>query len=84
VKSLAYEQRRTDSKARRSSAHFCLEETTMTQWEYMTTDFKYYAVEEFNRLGKEGWEMCGYAFDPGYGSGHQVFKRPRTKSSSDQ
>jgi hypothetical protein len=56
----------------------------MTQWEYRTTDFKYYAVEEFNRLGKEGWEMCGYAFDPGYGSGHQVFKRPRTKSSSDQ
>lgn len=50
----------------------------ITQWEYkLINTYNNLNDEEFNKLGKDGWEMTGQTASPGGGTNTAIFKRPK-------
>lgn len=52
----------------------------MQRWEYKAFTPKRQTdnVDEFNRLGEEGWELVGITVNSVMGTFYALFKRPKT------
>ena len=47
------------------------------KWEYMDIGSFFPDMDEFNKLGQDGWELCGISPTNGdYGVPRFIFKRP--------